>query len=122
VVRKWLEKKAAATAGATLVFAFSPFPSNTLFIAYGLTSLRLRFVAPPFLVGRFLSYAGWSWAARSLASHLSVTRRDPRAFLNGYFVVGQLAGIAVLILAMRLDWAALIGEHKIRFLRRGTRP
>jgi hypothetical protein len=116
VIRRWLERRVAMTAAGTLVFAFSPLPSNCLFIAYGLTSLRLRYIAAPFAIGRFVSYAGWSWAAQSLAERLSA--QHPRSFFDGYFVLGQVVGLLLLIAFARLDWATLLEERKVRILRR----
>jgi len=39
------------------LFAFSPLPSNVLFLAYGLTTAPLHLLAIPFFIGRMVSYA-----------------------------------------------------------------
>jgi hypothetical protein len=44
-IRQALERRRALTFGACLFYAFSPLPSNYLFIAYGLTTLELRLIA-----------------------------------------------------------------------------
>ena len=56
-IRAGLEKRKAMTAGVFLFYAFSPLPSNYLFIAYGLTSLGMALVSLPFFVGRLVSYS-----------------------------------------------------------------
>ena len=57
VIKERLEKRTAFTFGVFLFYAFSPLPSNFLFIAYGLTGLPLLRVALPFFIGRAISYA-----------------------------------------------------------------
>src|SRR5262245_57659652 len=49
-VRNRLESNTRLTSGLFLFYAFSPLPSNHLFIAYGLTALKLKLVAVPFLI------------------------------------------------------------------------
>ncbi len=49
VVGEWLERRKSMTVGFMLAYAFSPFPSNYLFIAYGLTGMRLWMIGLPFL-------------------------------------------------------------------------
>lgn len=122
VLRRTLLRRRARTAGAMLVYAFSPLPSNYLFIAYGLTRLPLHVAAIPFLFGRFVSYAGWTFVAQSLSVRFAENSRDPRSFFNGYFVLTQLAAIAALVLFTRVDWAALIDERKLRLVKRRQRP
>ena len=56
VIKDRLEKRTALTVGLFLFYAFSPLPSNFLFIAYGLTGLPLPRVALPFFIGRLASY------------------------------------------------------------------
>ena len=64
VVKGWLAKRKGMTMGALLAYAFSPFPSNYLFIAYGLTGLRLWLIGVPFFIGRFASYTVWTRLAQ----------------------------------------------------------
>src|SRR5262245_25699895 len=60
-LRDGLERRRALTIGLVLCYAFSPLPSNVLFIAYGLTPLKLSRIAVPFLLERFVSYNFWGW-------------------------------------------------------------
>jgi hypothetical protein len=53
VATSWLERKKAMTATVFLLYAFSPLPSNYLFIAYGLTGLGLRTIALAFFFGPY---------------------------------------------------------------------
>nr|KGC96963.1 putative transmembrane protein [Burkholderia pseudomallei] len=60
VAKAWIERRRRVTAWALLAYAFSPLPSNYLFIAYGLTGLPLRLIGVPFFFGRLASYALWA--------------------------------------------------------------
>ena len=56
VLKGGLERKRKLTIGLCLFYAFSPLPSNYLFIAYGLTPLEWNRIAIPFFLGRFIGY------------------------------------------------------------------
>ena len=57
-VAEMIKRRKAASVLVFLLFAFSPLPSNVLFLAYGLTRAPLRLLAVPFFIGRLVSYAG----------------------------------------------------------------
>jgi hypothetical protein len=50
-IKEGLENRRVLTFGVFLLYACSPLPSNYLFIAYGLTTLRLALVGFPFFIG-----------------------------------------------------------------------
>jgi hypothetical protein len=58
-IRLGIEGRPVMTSGTVLGYSISPLPSNYLFIAYGLTSPPIAFLALPFFVGRFVSYSFW---------------------------------------------------------------
>ena len=68
VVADLIKRRRAASAITFLAFAFSPLPSNLLFIAYGLTHAPLWLLAIPFLLGRIVSY-GLAFEGGSVAFH-----------------------------------------------------
>jgi membrane protein YqaA with SNARE-associated domain len=103
----WLEEKARWAAPlAVLIYSFGPIPSNELFIAAGLTGIRLKPIAAAFFVGRLVSYTFWALAARAAAEHLedifSSEERNPIALAL------QLVGIAILIVILRIDRPRLL--------------
>ncbi|XUW92779.1 hypothetical protein OH764_23625 [Burkholderia sp. M6-3] len=116
-VKIWLEKKKALTAGALLLYAFSPFPSNYLFIAYGLTGLRLWVIGVPFFCGRLASYAVWTHFAQVAHSYLDPELDLDGGYLGAYFVVSQLAFLCLVFALARVDWSYALTEHKLRFKR-----
>ena len=119
VIKVWLERKKAVTAGALLLYAFSPFPSNYLFIAYGLTGLRLWLIGVPFFCGRLASYAVWTHFAQVAHSYLDPEFDLEGGYLGAYFIATQLALLCLVFALMRIDWSFAINEHKLRF-KRGT--
>jgi membrane protein YqaA with SNARE-associated domain len=87
------------------LFALGPVPSNHLFIAAGLARAPLAPVLSVFAVARFVSYTIWVTAAATAAQSL----RDvvgPQLG-SGFAIAVQLAGFAVLIGIMQVDWATL---------------
>jgi hypothetical protein len=59
-IRIGIENRSVMTFGAFFGYSISPLPSNYLFIAYGLTSLPIVFVALPFFVDVWLAMASGS--------------------------------------------------------------
>lgn len=117
VVKVWLEKRKAVTAGVLLLYAFSPFPSNYLFIAYGLTRLRLWLIGVPFFFGRLASYAVWTHVAQLTHAYVDPETELEGGYLGAYFVASQLALLGLVFIFMKLDWEHLLNEHRFRFRR-----
>jgi membrane protein YqaA with SNARE-associated domain len=114
-IKVHLEQHQGATFGIFLFYAFSPFPSNQLFLAYGLTNMPLWLVTLPFFIGRICSYFALTFSV----SHL-VERFYPESFggmIGGYFVAGQIFSIGIVWLFTKIDWKKLIDEHRIGFMR-----
>src|SRR5512146_1228372 len=112
-IRDKLEGKQTLTAGVSLFYAFSPLPSNYLFIAYGLTTLELRLLALPFFLGRLIGYNFWAHLGSAAAHKLAI--EAPHNYMSVYFIVVQVACLALIYLFTRIDWRALLGERKLRW-------
>ena len=117
-VKDRLESKKKLTFGILLFYAFSPFPSNHLFIAYGLTGLKLKLIAIPFLLGRVVSYAFWAYTASSVAELLNYESVTSKSFFSYYFVASQLFGLLTIYLFTRIDWQRVLTEKRLRWRRR----
>ena len=117
-IRFGIEKRPALAFSSFLAFAFSPLPSNYLFIAYGLTSLSIAFLALPFFVGRLLSYMFWIRTASAVGDWLDLDAGwfESSQYFVGYFVVSQLLLGPVIFAFLRLDWHALVVERHVRWL------
>ena len=118
VIKEKLERHRTITFSAFLLYAFGPFPSNYLFIAYGLTSLPLWLVAVPFFIGRCVSYSFFVFTASQVSQHLALDGFEPKPYLGIYFVASQLLLLGVLVLLARVDWRYLATAKRFRWLRR----
>ena len=116
VVSDQVRRHERMTAGAMLFYAFSPLPSNQVFIAYGLLRLPLRTVALPFLFGRFVSYSFWIFTASEISQRLAVQSLKTGTFFGAYFVVTQVLTLVVVYVFTRIDWRALIADRKLKWL------
>ena len=113
-IKEKLQGKRTLTAGACLFYAFSPLPSNYLFIAYGLTTLELRLLALPFFLGRLIGYNFWAHLGSAAARKLAV--EAPESYMSAYFVLVQLACLALIYVFTRVDWRTLLQERKLRWM------
>jgi len=117
-VKERLESKKKLTFSILLFYAFSPFPSNHLFIAYGLTALKLRLIAIPFLLGRVVSYAFWAFTASSVAQLLNYESAASKSFFSYYFVASQLFGLLTIYVFTKIDWRRVFEEKRLTWRRK----
>jgi len=120
-IKDALEKRYMLTFSVFLAYAFSPLPSNYLFIAYGLTALRLSLVALPFFIGRFISYSFWISTSSAISDRLDLDSLESGSYLGIYFVASQLLLIPAMFCFTKIDWRVLIDERRITW-HRETRP
>jgi hypothetical protein len=111
-----LEKRPNLTFGLFLFYAFTPLPSNYVFIAYGLTTLPLVRLVVPFFIGRFVSYYFWAVSAAAVSRKLELEDTDTMAYFGVYFVVTQLALLGSVYAFARVDWKLLLHEGKWRWM------
>ena len=112
-IKEKLQGKRTLTASACLFYAFSPLPSNYLFIAYGLTTLELRILALPFFLGRLIGYNFWAHLGSAAAHKLAI--EAPHSYMSAYFIAVQVACLALLYFFTRIDWRWLLEERKLRW-------
>jgi membrane protein DedA with SNARE-associated domain len=118
-IHEYLEPRRKLTSGIFLFYAFTPFPSNYLFIAYGLTTMQLRKIAAPFFIGRSISYSFWGLTASSVARRFTLESTDALSYFSIYFVATQILLLSLIYLFTRVDWRALLNERKLRWV---TKP
>ena len=117
VIKQRLVKRTRLTFGIFLSYAFSPLPSNFLFIAYGLTGLPLLRVAFPFFLGRNVSYAFFIVSGQVAGRHFQINSIESTVYASGYFIVSQLVVIAALYAFTRIDWEVLLYDHRFLWRR-----
>lgn len=120
VIRTKIESRKAITAGVFLFFAFSPFPSNNLFIAYGLTTMPLRLIALPFFLGRVSSYTFWALAAEGAVRGLGLEPDSSRSLFSYYFFIAQTLTLLMIVVFTKIDWRLLFAERKLRWIKRDS--
>ena len=116
VIKEAIEGHRALTAGTFLFFAFSPFASNFLFIAYGLTGLPLLRVALPFFVGRLASYGFFIVSGAAAGRHFEIDSMVSGAYALAWFIGTQLLILGALYCFTRVDWKVLFDNRKLVWL------
>jgi hypothetical protein len=116
-IKNKIEVHHTFTFGLFLAYAFSPLPSNYLFIAYGLTSQRVALVAVPFFVGRLISYTFWVKTASAVGDALNLDLFESASYASIYFLVSQLLLIPVIYAFTKFDWVSLFEQGHFRWLR-----
>ena len=114
-----IQRRKAASVSAFLVFAFSPLPSNVLFLAYGMTKAPLGWLAVPFFIGRFGSYALALEGGSAISTHLEAQVGGQGVWVWVYFAVTQLALVGLVWLFAKIDWRASLAARRLRWERAG---
>jgi uncharacterized membrane protein YdjX (TVP38/TMEM64 family) len=101
-IKAFFEKKGRALFAGTFAYALSPFPSNIVFIANGLTKVNFKPVFAGFFLGRLVSY----YMLIVLSQRLFQFAGEQYRFLFDIF--GVIAAFSILL----LDWKKLFGKKK----------
>ena len=113
-VAEAIKRRRATSSTAFLLFAFSPLPSNALFLAYGLTRAPLYLLAIPFFAGRFVSYLV------AFAGGAALTRTFDLELSGGatltYFVISQVASLGLVYAFTKVDWRKSWNVRRLRWL------
>jgi membrane protein YqaA with SNARE-associated domain len=121
-IKEQLSKRKKLTFGILLFYAFTPLPSNYLFIAYGLTAMELKLITIPFFIGRWVSYSFWAFTAARVARKITVENTETLSYLSVYFIASQALLLSMVYLFTRIDWRYLAGEKRFRWIPRGRKP
>jgi uncharacterized membrane protein YdjX (TVP38/TMEM64 family) len=116
VIEERLKNRQVLTFSVFLFYAFSPLPSNFLFIAYGLTGLHLSRVALPFFIGRTVSYTFWIGTAAMAGRRLHVDSLESAYLTSGYFLASQALLIPAIYVFTKVDWRALLERREFAWL------
>jgi len=119
-LRDELESRPRLTFSLLLFYAFTPLPSNSVFIAYGLTTMNILRIAIPFFLGRLISYMFWAKSSALVSRKFDVDESEAFRYFGVYFVLIQMTLIAIVYVFARIDWKALWREHKWRWLAKET--
>jgi hypothetical protein len=117
-IKEGLEKRRTLTFSIFLFYAFTPLPSNYLFLAYGLTTMELKLITMPFFLGRFVSYSFWTFTATAVARKVALENSEALSYFSVYFVVTQILFLSILYAFTRINWRALLTEGKWKWMAR----
>jgi len=116
-IRVRLEKRRRLTFSIFLFYAFTPLPSNYLFLAYGLTPMELKLIAVPFFIGRSVSYSFWGFTSAAVSRRISFESSEALSYMTVYFVATQILLLLIVYAFTRIDWQELLDHRKFRWLR-----
>jgi len=116
VLRDELQTRPKLTFGLLLFYAFTPLPSNSVFIAYGLTTMNLLRIAIPFFLGRFVSYSFWTMSSAVVSRKFELEDTETLGYFSVYFILTQLTLLGFVYVFTHLNWKVLIHEHKWQWL------
>ncbi|WP_213303898.1 hypothetical protein [Paraburkholderia sacchari] len=122
VIKAWLERHSTMTASAFFLYALSPFPSNYLFIAYGLSGLPLRNIGVAFFIGRTVSYTVWARLGKLASTYVDPEFQLEGGYFSAWFVTTQLALLGFVYLLTKIDWKTLVEQRKLAWRRSLKRP
>lgn len=116
VIKDRLEQRTTLTAGLFLFYAFSPLPSNFLFIAYGLTGLPLLRIALPFFIGRLASYSFFIAGGAAAGRRFEIDSIVYGAYAIAWFIGTQLLILGALYCFTWVDWKVMFDRRKLVWL------
>jgi hypothetical protein len=117
-IKQKLQQHRKISFGIFLFYAFSPFPSNQLFLAYGLTDLDLKLIAVPFFLGRLVSYSFWIYTSSAVQKRALATSLAHGGYFKLYFVLTQILTIVVVYAFTKIDWHKLLTEKKLGWIKK----
>lgn len=99
---KFFNKKKKVTFVLLAAYAFSPIPSNQVYIMAGLAKIRIKLIATIFFLGRLLSYSLWIGSAHVVNKNL------PSVFESHYskaitFVI-EIGGLIAIYFLTKVNW------------------
>ena len=113
IIGDFLNKKRFGYTLTSFLFAATPLPSNMLFVAYGMMRAKS--------VGLYLGF----WCGRVLSYYIMITISESvltpflELFEERYIgiLLADVVGIGVVILFTSINWALLITQKKLKFVK-----
>jgi membrane protein YqaA with SNARE-associated domain len=117
-LKRFLEKNKKIVSIIFLIEAFTPFPSDQFFVAYGMTGLKARYALIPFALGRIFTYSFWVLTATQVSKQIAASSLSDLSFLSWPFILAEAAFLCLVLIYVRIDWKHMIEKRKFRFLRK----
>lgn len=107
-LRSFAESRRATSFGALMLFAISPLPSASLFIAAGLTGLKLLPLTLAFFSGRIVSYSIYVSASSAAAD--SIEKLLEEGVTSMWSLTLQLLLLAIVLGLAFAPWSRLLAR------------
>jgi membrane protein YqaA with SNARE-associated domain len=115
-LKKHLEKRPHYVSIVFFIEAFTPLPSDQLFIAYGLTGMKLRYAIIPFIVARIFTYSFWVYTANEISKSILIKSLTPLSFLSWPFILAEILLLFLVYYFIKTDWKHFILYHKFQMI------
>lgn len=102
-IKELFEKKGSALFLGTFIYSLSPFPSNLIFIAGGLTKVDSKPIFSGFFIGRLISYFVLIVVSNNLLERIGGYSEDS-PLKYAIDIIGILAAVSILF----IDWRKLL--------------
>jgi len=102
----FLKKRKEYTLPFIFAYAFSPIPSNQLFLAAGLSDFDIKFLATSFFLGRLLSYTVWVTLGTLIAQLLERIFSKNHSTICGILI--ELFGFFCIYLLGKINWKKVL--------------
>jgi len=113
IIGDYLNRKKFGYLIASFLFGATPLPSNVLFITYGLIKAKNLGIYVGFWFGRVLSYIVMIYFGNAVLKPFLEIFEDR---LMGILLV-DLTGIIAIIFFASINWALLITQRKLKFVK-----
>lgn len=110
-IKSHVEKHKGLTVALFLFYAFSPLPTNYIFISYGLTNLPLRYLVVPFFFGRLVSYTALVYSTHWIINRYAADLTG--SMVSSYFIATQILTILAVYLFTKINWRDLFNKKKL---------
>ena len=98
----FLEERRNYVGVATFVYTLTPFPTNSLFIAAGITEVSMARVLIGFVCARILANTFWVWTTHQVFDSLG--ELFGATFGNWIAIVLQVASVSSVVLLFMVPW------------------
>lgn len=116
-LKRRLEKRAHFVSTVFFIEAFTPFPSDQLFIAYGLTGMKLRYALIPFVIARIFTYSFSVYTASEVLKSVLAKSLTNLSFLTWPFIIAEILLLFLVYSFVKIDWEYVILHRKLKLLR-----
>ncbi len=107
-LKTMMERKNIELFFGTLIYSLSPFPSNMIFIADGLTKINSKPIFAGFFLGRLISYFVLVSISHNIFHVLMDYTQNRELIINILDILGIVAAFSMLL----VDWKKLVPQAK----------